>query len=73
MPLYPEFERVYRPDTPDALPPPDAPAVWLPLRGHDVVVDVGGEPGGRGRPPAARCGHDSRPARPHRPHHPRRT
>ncbi len=48
MPLYPDFERVYRPDTADALPSVGTPAVWLPLRGHDVVVDVSGAAAGEG-------------------------
>ena len=45
MPLYPDFERVYRPDTPDALPPLRSRGVWLPLRGHDVIVETKAETG----------------------------
>jgi NAD+ diphosphatase len=38
MPLYPAFERVYRPDVPT-----EGPIRWLPLRGQEVLVQKTGD------------------------------
>ena len=38
MPLYPAFERVYRPDAPT-----EGPIRWLPVRGTDILVQTAGE------------------------------
>ena len=38
MPLYPAFERIYRPDAPT-----EGAIKWLPVRGQDILVQAAGD------------------------------